>query len=106
MADNVQNLKRNLITDPCGDVGWRRAWEIKFNYGKSSNLSVWLIDRLTREEGGRWLNPEEGRFELDWIETANAWYGERQRRSKSNQSTHLLYKALQAAFLNIVEETD
>eukprot|EP00116_Pleurobrachia_bachei_P001304 sb/3461566/ len=74
--------------------GWRKAWQVKFKYGKSSNLSVWLIDRLTRSIGGRWLSMEEGRFELEWIDTANAWYAERQRRSKSSQSTHLLYKAI------------
>ena len=41
---------------------------------------------------------EEGRFELEWIDTANAWYAERQRRSKCSQSTHLLYKAIQVHF--------
>lgn len=84
--------------------GWRKAWQIKFKYGKSNNMSVWLIDRLTRSVGGRWLDMEEGRFELEWVDTANAWYSERQRRSKFSQSTHLLYKALQAAFPNIQEE--
>jgi len=84
--------------------GWRKAWQIKFKYGKSNNMSVWLIDRLTKSVGGRWLDMEEGRFELEWVDTANAWYSERQRRSKFSQSTHLLYKALQAAFPNIQEE--
>lgn len=108
--DGIQILPRTAIkrapsetyTD---DDGWRKAWQIKFKYGKSNNLSVWLIDRLTRSDGGRWISMEEGRFELEWIDTANAWYAERQRRSKSSQSTHLLYKALQAAFPNIAEES-
>jgi len=97
-------LKRKPSEISFDEDGWRKAWQIKFKYGKSNNLSVWLIDRLTRSEGGRWLNMENGRFELEWIDTANAWYAERQRRSKSSQSTHLLYKALQAAFPSIIEE--
>jgi len=108
--DGIQVLPRNAIkrrpSDPgSDDDGWRKAWQIKFKYGKSNNLSVWLIDRLTRSDGGRWISMEEGRFELEWIDTANAWYAERQRRSKSSQSTHLLYKAIQAAFPNIAEES-
>jgi len=108
--DGIQVLPRSAIkrrpSDPgSDDDGWRKAWQIKFKYGKSNNLSVWLIDRLTRSDGGRWISMEEGRFELEWIDTANAWYAERQRRSKSSQSTHLLYKAIQAAFPNIVEES-
>lgn len=108
--DAMSSLPRNSLKrrpdDNCFDEdGWRKAWQIKFKYGKSNNLSVWLIDRLTRSEGGRWIDMEQGRFELEWIDTANAWYAERQRRSKSSQSTHLLYKALQAAFPHILEES-
>ena len=36
--------------------GWKKAWQIKFKYGKSNNLSVWLIDRITRCEGGHWID--------------------------------------------------
>jgi len=41
--------------------GWRKAWQIKFKYGKSNNMSVWLIDRLTKSVGGRWLDMVGGR---------------------------------------------
>lgn len=52
-------------------------------------LDIWFVKVF--------IFQEEGRFELEWIDTANAWYAERQRRSKSSQSTHLLYKAIQVS---------
>ena len=78
----VQSSGTCVQTEGCLYFIWKNE-DLSCNFGREEGRFEFLFYQ------------EEGRFELEWIDTANAWYAERQRRSKSSQSTHLLYKAIQ-----------